>query len=135
MIDRPDSSDLALALLLSQVHPRAMVALGHAKRTLPEQLGHDLGGHFSKTATSNVSNEEILIEIRNIKPGDNKGAIRADMRCFLISTDVRRHRLISRDSITTVTAEAAGSSPVVPAISSNTLGVPKATSRVQPAYH
>lgn len=97
MIDRPDPSNLALALLLSQVHPRAMVALRHANRTLPGQLGHDLGGHFSNNATRNVSNEEILIEIRNIKSGDNKGTIRGDMRYLLVSTDVRRHRSISRD--------------------------------------
>ena len=56
--------------------------------------------------------------IRNTKSGDNKGTIRADMRYLLVSTDVRQHRLISSDYIKMlpVTAEAAGSSPVVPAI-------------------
>jgi hypothetical protein len=66
---------------------------------------------------------KTLIEIRNIKSGDNKGTIRAGMEYLLVSTVARRHRLISRDYIKTlaVTAEAAGSSPVVPAILSKEL--------------
>jgi len=45
------------------------------------------------------------------------------MGYLLVSKDVRQHRLISTDYITTlpVTAEAAGSSPVVPAIHSQAL--------------
>ena len=45
------------------------------------------------------------------------------MRYLLVSTDVRQHRLISSDyaKMLPVTAEAAGSSPVVPAIHSQGL--------------
>ena len=43
-----------------------------------------------------------MIEIRNVKSGDNKGTIRADMQYPLVSTTVRRHRLISRDYIRTL---------------------------------
>src|SRR6266446_5362345 len=55
---------------------------------------------------------------RLIQSGYNKGTIRGDIRYLLVSRDVRRHRLISRDYITTlpVTAEVASSSLVVPAI-------------------
>jgi len=53
------------------------------------------------------------------KSGYNKGTIRSDIRYLVVSKDVRRHRLISIDYITTlpVTAEVASSSLVVPAIS------------------
>src|SRR5258708_115645 len=52
------------------------------------------------------------------KSGYNKGTIRSDVWYLVVSTDVRRHRLISSDYITTlpVTAEVASSSLVVPAI-------------------
>jgi hypothetical protein len=49
--------------------------------------------------------------------GYNKETIRSDIRYLVVSKDVRRHRLISIDYITTVTAEVASSSLVVPAIS------------------
>ena len=67
--------------------------------------------------------DDSFVERCTIKSGDNKGTIRADMRYLLVSPDVRRHRLISRDYLRTlaVTAEAAGSSPVVPAIHSEEL--------------
>jgi hypothetical protein len=55
-----------------------------------------------------------------IRSGYNKGTIRSDIRYLVVSKDVHQHRLISISYITTlpVTAEAAGSSPVVPAIHS-----------------
>jgi len=66
-----------------------------------------------------TKSDEILFEIRNIKSGDNKGTIRGDKWYLVVSTDVRRHRLISISYINqwwTVTAEVASSSLVVPAI-------------------
>ena len=42
-----------------------------------------------------TKSDEILFEIRNIKSGDNKGTIRGDKLYLVVSTDVRRHRLIS----------------------------------------
>src|SRR5205814_1374758 len=64
----------------------------------------------------------IAGRVDKARSGYNKGTIRSDMRYLVVSKDVRRHRLISIDYITTlpVTAEAAGSSPVVPAIFSKT---------------
>ena len=57
--------------------------------------------------------------VRESKSGDNKGTITGDKWYLVVSRDVRQHRLISTDYITTpVTAEAAGSSLVVPAIHS-----------------
>jgi len=52
------------------------------------------------------------------RSGYNKGTIRGDLRYLVVSKDVRRHRLISIDYVTTlpVTAEVASSSFVVPAV-------------------
>jgi len=63
-------------------------------------------------------NPLVLTEFASFKSGDVKGTIRRDMRLPFVSNDVRRHRLISISyiSLLPVTAEAAGSSPVVPAI-------------------
>jgi len=37
----------------------------------------------------------VLIEVGLTNSGDVKGTIRSDVRCLPVSTDVRRHRLIS----------------------------------------
>ena len=42
------------------------------------------------------------------KSGDNKGTIRADMRYLVVSKDVRQHRLISSDYITTLRCHGRG---------------------------
>ena len=55
---------------------------------------------------------------RLIQSGYNKGTIRSDMRSLVVPMSVRRHRLVSIDYITAVTAEVASSSLVVPAIHS-----------------
>jgi uncharacterized protein (DUF433 family) len=58
------------------------------------------------------------------KSGYNKGTIRIDIWYLVVSKDVRRHRLISIDYITTLSchAEVASSSLVVPAIFSRSAG-------------
>jgi hypothetical protein len=62
-------------------------------------------------------------ESYSAKSGYNKGTIRSDIRYLAVSKDVRRHRLISSDYITTLPchAEVASSSLVVPAITFNHL--------------
>ena len=59
-------------------------------------------GTARKRCSPRRETTKSLIEIRNVKSGDNKGTIRATMRYLLVSTDVRRHRLISSDYIRTL---------------------------------
>ena len=65
----------------------------------------------------------LKLKCNSPKSGYNKGTIRSDIRYLVVSKDVRRHRLISTDS---VTAEVASSSLVVPAIHSKRV-VPSST--------
>src|SRR5258708_24610492 len=67
-------------------------------------------GSYSEMGSERFSNPA--------KSGYNKGTIRSDIRYLGVSKDVRRHRLIS---ISSVTAEVASSSLVVPAILSKAL--------------
>jgi hypothetical protein len=46
--------------------------------------------------------EILKLTGRRSKSGDNKGTITANMRYLVVSKDVRRHRLISSDYITTL---------------------------------
>src|SRR6267154_1282882 len=71
------------------------------------------------SSARNVKKVENSRRVGKARSGYNKGTIRGDLRYLVVSKDVRRHRLISIDYITTlpVTAEVASSSLVVPAIS------------------
>jgi hypothetical protein len=59
----------------------------------------------------------VLTEFVRFKSGDVKGTIRCDTRLLFVSNEIRRHRLISINYISVaLSRQAAGSSPVIPAI-------------------
>src|ERR1700726_3179663 len=57
-------------------------------------------GSYSETGPEKFSN--------SAKSGYNKGTIRSDIRYLVVSKDVRRHRLISSDYITTLPCHGRG---------------------------
>src|SRR6266436_2579483 len=60
------------------------------------------------SSARNVKKVENSRRVGKARSGYNKGTIRGDLQYLVVSKDVRRHRLISRDYITTLRCHGRG---------------------------
>src|SRR6202049_5374495 len=78
-------------------------------RSLPTMNANSSAFPASRSRIGSAAILDILKSVTDsTQSGDNKGTIRSDIRSLVVSKDVRRHRLISIDYITTLRCHGRG---------------------------